>query len=632
MTIQKDLIKDNLYLAVNQDWLEEAEIADDKVATGGFLTVRDDIEELMMEEVNRMDQGQVKLEDDSLEEFVAFYRLAKDFESIDQAGASPIRPLVEKILALSSFEEFDQQLLDLVQAGSAVPFDFSISPHMKDTSRYSLYLHSPSIILPEKGYYGTDEGDQLLELYRAAMLKVLSLVGFDSAEAEDYIEQALTFDDDLSQRVKSREEAADYAKNFNPRTLDQVDDYSQAFSFQSLFKSLINSQVDEVIVTHPEFFEDYGSLVDEKDFDQLKAWMLVRTIQEEASYLSEDIRQAMGTYSLALSGQSELQSRDKHAYYASLAFFDQPLGIYYGKKYFGPRARADVEEMIDRMVEIYKNRLSNNSWLSQTTIARAIEKLDALIPLIAYPEDYIDLYRQFKVDPTQGFYANYSHFQRLTLDFQCQRWNQEVDRSEWGMSAVTVNAYFNPNANVICFPAAILQAPFYDFNQSRSENFGGIGAVIAHEISHAFDNNGAKFDEKGNMNNWWQEEDFAHFEAMAEQMVECFDGLEAEAGPVNGRLTVSENIADQGGLAAAYEAMIEEDQADPQAFFINWAKIWCKKSRPEYARLLLKVDVHAPNEIRANRVPQLLDGFHQSFDTQPGDGMYLAPEDRLIIW
>lgn len=632
MTVQKDLIKDDLYSAVNQDWLEEAEIPDDKVATGGFTSLRDDIEDLMVDEVQAMVRGDIQVDDPVMEEFVAYYQLAADFEALDQAGAEPIQDLIQTILNLNDFDDLNDQLADLLLEGVTLPFNLTISPHMKNTSRYSLYLSSPSIILPEKGYYGTEEGDQLLKLYRSMMEEVLALVGFEAAEAESLIDGMLAFDQALAPRVKSSEEAADYAKNYNPRHVDEVEAYSETLSFRQLFHQLISPDIDELIVTHPEFFDDYKSLIDDRDFEEIRAWILLQTIQSAAPYLSEDLRQAAGQYGLALSGQAQLQSRDKHAYYVALEMFDQPVGIYYGKTYFGPQARKDVEKMIDRMVEVYQKRLAQNSWLSQATKDKAIEKLDALIPLIGYPDDYVDLYRQLKVDTSQSFYDNYQRFSQQAIQFSLERWNTEVDRSEWGMSAATVNAYFNPYANVICFPAAILQAPFYDLDQSRSENYGGIGAVIAHEISHAFDNNGAKFDQEGNMNNWWQDEDFARFEEKAEAMVNLFDGLPAGPGTVNGRLTVSENIADQGGLAAAYEAMSEEDQTDPEAFFINWARIWCKKSRPEYEALLLNVDVHSPNTIRANRIPQLLDAFHHTFHTQEGDGMYLAPEDRLIIW
>ena len=245
------------------------------------------------------------------------------------------------------------------------------------------------------------------------------------------------------------------------------------------------------------------------------------------------------------------------------------------------------------------------------------------------------IYSQFKVIPAeQGgtLLANALHFSQLKRLADYQKWNQPVERAEWEMSADTVNAYYHPFRNIIVFPAAILQTPFYSLKQSSSQNFGGIGAVIAHEISHAFDNNGSLFDEYGNLNNWWTEDDQKHFQKLADQMIAEFDGLEIAGGKVNGKLTVSENIADAGGLSCALEAAKKDADVDLVDFFMNWATIWRMKARPEYTQLLLSIDVHAPNKLRANVQVQNLADFYQVFDIQPNDAMYLAPEKRVRIW
>ena len=312
--------------------------------------------------------------------------------------------------------------------------------------------------------------------------------------------------------------------------------------------------------------------------------------------------------------------------------FSQVIGDYYGKKYFGDKARQDVREMVEAMIQVYQNRLKANTWLTPETIDLAIKKLDALDIFVGYPDTYPAIFTQLKVDEDASFYANTATFTRQFNERDFARWNKDVDRSEWGMSAATVNAYFHPNHNLICFPAAILQAPFYSVNQSRSENYGGIGAVIAHEVSHAFDNNGAKFDAQGNMNNWWTEADLEAFDQRAQAMIKQWDGIEFAGGKVNGKLTVSENIADGGGLTAALEATKQEDDANLAEFFINWARIWSLKARPEYQQLLLSIDVHSPAELRANIQVRNMDEFYETFDVKEGDKMYFAPEDRVVIW
>ena len=251
---------------------------------------------------------------------------------------------------------------------------------------------------------------------------------------------------------------------------------------------------------------------------------------------------------------------------------------------------------------------------------------------MGYPDELDPLYTKFSVDESASLLDNDHEFTKIILKDHYGRLTKPVDRTRWGMPAHMVNAYYNPSFNIIVFPAAILQAPFYSLDQPASANYGGIGAVIAHEISHAFDNNGAKFDEYGNMNNWWTDADLKHFQELAEKMIKQFDGLTTPAGKVNGKLVVSENIADAGGLSCALQAAKEDGSADLRAFFINWARIWCMKSSLERQKLLLAIDVHSPHELRANIQVKNLDDFYQTFNVQPGDGMYLPASERVNIW
>ncbi len=333
-----------------------------------------------------------------------------------------------------------------------------------------------------------------------------------------------------------------------------------------------------------------------------------------------------------MSGSKEPKSKKKSAYYFATGQFDQVVGLYYAHKYFGETAKNDVHKMVEKMVAVYQKRLSENEWLSEDTKKKAVTKLNTLGIQVGYPDELDPLYKKFTVNEDENLYDNDARFTHIILEDHFSRWGKKVNRTRWEMPAHMVNAYYNPSFNVIVFPAAILQAPFYSLEQSSSENYGGIGAVIAHEISHAFDNNGAQFDELGNLHNWWTADDMKHFKALAQDEIDQFDGLETKAGKVKGKLVVSENIADAGGLSCALEAAKAEDSADIKAFFINWGRIWRMKSSLEREKLLLSIDVHSPNELRANVQPKNLIDFYTAFDIQPGDGMYLPEEQRVNIW
>ncbi len=291
--------------------------------------------------------------------------------------------------------------------------------------------------------------------------------------------------------------------------------------------------------------------------------------------------------------------------------------------------------MVVKMIGVYEKRLQNNDWLSESTKEKAIIKLKALGIHVGYPDKINPLFSKFKVTTKEDggtLFENTEKINRLIAEDNMNKWHKPVDRSLWGMSANMVNAYYSPTENQIVFPAAILQAPFYSLKQSSSENFGGIGAVMAHEISHAFDNNGSNFDEHGNLANWWTKEDHEYFGKLAENMIKEFDGIEFAGQKVNGKLTVSENIADAGGLSCAEEAAKGEDDCNLREFFINWARIWRNKSTEQIKQLLLSIDVHAPSELRATVQVKNLDDFYTTFNVTEKDKMYLKPADRVQIW
>lgn len=631
------LLKDDFYEYVNGSWLETAEIPEDKPATGGFQDLVDEIDRLLMKEFEDFSQHPETIPPGRLQDAVAYYDLAKDYESRDRLGAAPLRPLLERVTALENLEDLNRQLVDWVLEGLPLPFDVDVDQDMKNT-RFNTFFAGPAgTILPDKTYYDEDnaQGPQLLDAFGTMTRAVLEKLDYSKEQAATIVSEALAFDRLIVPHVRSSEENADYSKNYNPRTFDEFIKYSQFFDLRSLTIGLIGQEPEKIIVTEPDYFTALDEIANPTTFPLMKSWLLIQVALAFTGYLSEELRVLGGTYSRQLSGATAPKPQDKAAFYLANGRFSQVVGEYYGRKYFGPKAKADVEHMVKEMIAIYQERLEHNTWLSEATCQKAIVKLGTLGIHVGYPEKIPAFYDRFHTKPkSEGgtLVENARRFARIVREDRFSKYGQAKDREEWEMSAATVNAYYHPFLNVIVFPAAILQAPFYSLEQSKSANYGGIGAVIAHEISHAFDNNGAKFDEFGNMNNWWTEADLAQFEKLSQAMIAEFDGLPYAGGKVNGTLTVSENIADAGGLSCALAAAKKEDQVSLEDFFTNWAKIWRSKARPQYEQLLLAIDVHAPAKLRGNIQLQNIDDFYTTYAINEQDGMYLAPEKRVHIW
>lgn len=634
MAINKDLIKDDLYEAVNGAWIKDAKIPDDKPATGGFNDLVDEIDKQMMADFEDYADGKKTSDDPRFNEMIKLYRVAKKFDLRKKVGPVPLQRLLASVTALDSYADYQKQWKNWVLMGLPSPVSFDIDADMKNATVYALFVSSPSLILPDKSYYEPakkDQHDQLMKLWAAMVKELLLKLDYTEEQAAQLIKEAQAFDALLAPNVKSAEEAADYSKMYNPQTVAELAASTDQLDLAAVIKQLVGATPDKVIVMEPAYFKALNSILKDH-FDLFKSWALINVVRDNASYLDDEMREINGRYSRALSGSKKPVSQQKFAYYLAQDIFSQVAGDYYGKTYFGPQAKADVHHMVEQMIAVYKQRLTNNTWLSKATRDKAVLKLDKLGIQVGYPDKIPSLYDHLKVDELESLIANLNQLSIVASKDMFSRWNKPVDRMRWEMSAATVNAYYHPFKNIIVFPAAILQAPFYSLKQTSSQNYGGIGAVIAHEISHAFDNNGALFDEYGNLNNWWTPEDSAHFKELAQKMIAEFDGLPIAGQKVNGKLTVSENIADGGGLSCALEAAKEENNFNAQEFFINWATIWRMKATQQYEQLLLSIDVHAPQKLRANVQAQNQADFYTAFGIQSGDQMYKAPEDRVNIW
>ena len=624
-------IQDDLFEAVNAEWLAKTEIPSDRPRIAAFDELVISNEQTLMHDFATIHE----FDEPVMTEFAKFYKKAGDFIERFEFGTEPVKPELEKISAILDFETLTSKFADLILNSQVpVPFGLSVDTDMKDAVHYAMTFSGAGLILPDTTYYADEHPRkaELLDFYRTNTVEILREFGFSAEAAQQQVENTVKFDAILAQYVNTSEEWAKYAELYNPVVISDFTSHIKSVPFAQIIEALIGKLPEKIVVYEKRFYENFDQIVNVANFELIKSWMLVKLLRGSTQYLSDDMRILGSDFSRKLSGTSEARSQEKHAFDLATGQFSQAVGLYYGHKYFGEAAKADVKRMTSEMIKVYQERLDKNTWLSRATIDKAIKKLDAMTVFIGFPDKLPEIYQQFTVSH-DSLYSNIARFDVARSHKHYDKFNEDVDKTEWHMPAHMVNAYFSPDSNTIVFPAAILQKPFYSATeQTPSQNYGGIGAVIAHEISHAFDNNGALFDEFGNMNNWWTDQDFKAFEAKQELMIAEFDGLEIAGSKVNGKLVVSENIADAGGLTAAMTAALREPDADLKAFFTQWGEIWRLKASEEYQQMLLSMDVHAPGKLRANVQASNLDEFFATFDIQEGDGMWRAEAERVKIW
>ena len=627
-------IQDDLYTSVNQAKLEELVIPEDMPVAGGFATLRTDVEALMIGEFNAMCKAG-SYPNEHLERACALYALAKDVKRKKKHGIKPALKNLAVLKKLGTLRGYNLRAKELIFKGIAMPLTIAVEPNMKDTAHHCVMIQGPGVILPDASYYkeGREEQrDALLNLWSGIAKQVLAIAGHSEEEAELLIKDTLAFDALVAKYVKTSEEWSEYVKMYNPMKTGRVAGMVKPLNLKKLLTDLFGFVPEEIIVTEPRYFKNFKEVFNAENFELYKHWAYVVTLMDGCTLLSEELRDLGGAFYRALSGTAAVSSAEKFAYQLASGVYSEPVGLYYGEKYFGEEAKKDIVEIVRQIVATYQKRIAENDILEQATKDKAILKLSKMGVKMGYPDRVEELYSKLVFDGRKSLYDIVIALKKIRLEDNFARLTQDVDRTRWAMPGHMVNACYDPFVNDITFPAAILQAPFYSIHQTRSENLGGIGAVIGHEISHAFDSNGAKCDELGNLNNWWTKADERKFNKKVNAMVKQFDGIELPWGTVNGKFTVSENIADNGGVAVTLDVMSQTEGVSYEEYFTNWARVWCQKAKPEYQALLLQVDVHGPACLRCNMPPRNVPEWYETFKVKKTDGMYIAPSKRVVIW
>ena len=632
--MEKVRIQDDLFHYVNQEKIDELVIPNDMPQIGGFNTLHTDVEKLMIGEYNQMCESDT-YPNAYLERSCKLYKAVKNVRKRNRNGIKPALKHLEKIEQLDSIKTFNKELKNLILNSYPLPINVSVETDMKDTSKHCVIIQGPSVLLPDASYYKEAMAAQkgaLLGIWANMAKLVLAETDLSAEQQEQYIQDTLKFDDILGGLVKTSEEWSEYIEMYNPMKTSKVVSMLKPLDFKGLLIDLFGVVPEKIIVAEPRFFKAFKEVFNEENFEIYKHWAYVTGLLSACSLLSEKLRNLGGLFYRTISGIQTVSSVEKYAYQLASNMYSDPVGLYYGEKYFGEEAKKDITEIVYQIIDAYQERIKNNDFLEEATKEKAILKLSKIGVKMGYPDKVEAIYDKLVFNERDSLFKIVCDLRRIRLTDRFADLLKPVNNEKWAMPGHMVNACYDPFVNDITFPAAILQAPFYSIKQTRSENLGGIGAVIGHEISHAFDSNGAKCDENGNINNWWTKQDNRKFNKKIEAMVKQFDGIELPWGKVNGRFIVSENMADNGGMAVTLHIMAKMENPSYEEYFKNWARIWCTKAKPEFSQLLLSVDVHGPAILRANITPRNFDEWYKTFNVKKTDKMYIAPNKRVVIW
>ena len=632
--MEKIRIQDDLYTFVNQEKLEQLVIPDDQPCTGGFNTLAVGVEQLMMKEFNEMTSSNA-FPNEYLKNACKLFEIAKNVEKKEKDGVVPALKNLAILNKIDSIEKFSKYYKDLMLQSIPLPLKIMVETDMKNTQQHLVYIQGPSTILPDASYYKEEMAAQrqmIIGMWTNIATAILSKTDLPLEEQTKYIQDTLAFDSVLGSLVKTSEEWSEYVEMYNPMKLSKVSSMLKTIKFKKVLKDLFGETPEIVVVSEPRYFKNFVNVFNEETFEQYKHWAYVMGFIGSCSLLTEELRDLGSMYYRSLAGIPAVTPIDKFAYQLASSMYSEPVGLYYGEKYFGEEAKKDITEIVYQIIDTYKSRIKNNDFLEEATKDKAILKLSKMGVKMGYPDKVEEIYSKLVFNEEDSLFEIMHSLEKIKTLNNLEKLSKPTDPTHWAMPGHMVNACYDPFVNDITFPAAILQAPFYSIKQTRSENLGGIGAVIGHEISHAFDSNGAKCDENGNINNWWTKEDNKKFKVKINAMVKQFDGIELPWGKVNGKFIVSENMADNGGMAVTLEIMGHTPNASYEEYFTNWAKVWCLKAKPEYLQLLLNLDVHGPSILRANMPPRNFPEWYDTFNVKKKDKMYIAPSKRVVIW
>ncbi len=637
--------KDDFYNYVNGTWLKTNTIPDDESRWGGFGVLRKSTRQDVLDILYTSKELGIYQSGSDQHKALLLFESELDTVARNEAGVSPLMPLLEKINSIQSLQ--DMQTVYATTLGVSAPFTgIGANPDLSDSSMNTAWVYPGGLGL-QRDYY-VDQDEKTKEIrgqYVDHMARMFGFINYSEEDARAAAEKILTLETQLAEPRLDKVASRDIRNFNNPTSLAELQEMVPSINWQKLMDDMgIEKKVDTLLVMQPVYMKAMDEFLQNTPIEDIKTLMTWSTLDNAAGYLTTEIEKAnWDFYSKTLRGAKKMRSAEERALGTVNGRLGEAVGQLYVEAKFPPEAKAKAEKMIANVIKAFQNRIAVLDWMGEETKAKAIEKLEKFTVKIAYPDQWED-YAEVQISEGNSFAENMFAIGEWARKKNMAEINEPVDKTEWGMAPQTVNAYFNPLNNEIVFPAAILQPPFYNYTADEAVNYGGIGAVIGHEISHAFDDSGSRFDADGNVNNWWTPEDLAEFEKRGKALADQYSALEVlDSVYVNGAFTLGENIGDLGGILGAYDGLqlYFEENGRPdlidgftpeQRFFMSWATVWRTLAREDALRTQIKTDPHSPGHIRATQPLKNVEAFYQAFDIKEGDPMFLPVDQRVSIW
>ena len=645
-------VQDDLFEFVNGTWLKKTEIPSDKSNYGAFTKLADLSQIRIKAIVDEVSEGN-NVNGTDEQKVADLFRSFMNQDRTNELKATPIKQELESIAAIKSKAELIDWFAKFSMLGVDSPIGAGVSQDQGQATQYIMYVSQSGTSLPDRDYYLDEDKQADRDNLLAYIEKLFTLA--EIPEQTKFAKAVLKLETNFALAQWSRVKSRDANKTYNKLDMPALNELSdEVIDWKKYFQGIgVTDPLDQVVVRTPSFFEDLATTIEAVELDVWKAYLQYRYIDAAAPYLSDDFVDANFTlYQKQLSGVDEQKPRWKRGVnLVSGRALGEVVGKLYVQQHFKPEAKAAMETLVNNLLKAFDNSIDDLAWMTDETKAKAKDKLSKITPKIGYPnvwKDYSKL--EIKAD---DLFGNVMRSNLVEHERNISKLGKPIDREEWGMTPQTVNAYYSPTKNEIVFPAAILQPPFFDLKVPAPLNYGGIGAVIGHEISHGFDDQGSKYDGDGNLNDWWTESDREAFKSLTEKLVNQFSAYEpiksrmvegkvVEGAKVNGKLTLGENIADLSGLEVAHRALLlsEDESLDEmvagwnsdQLFFVGWSRVWARKYRDKEMIKRLLNDPHSPSRYRVNGPIANIDAFYKAFDIKPGDKLYRPEGERIKIW
>ena len=632
---------DDFFRYANNNWLKNNPIPEEYSSYGAFTEIDLKNETLLQGIIDEVIKDSTAVPGSTAQKIRDFYNSGMDTVAIEQRGYSELKPYFEMIDALNDKSDLAALLGKLHSEGFGGFFNAGGSTDPKNAEMVIMHLYQGGLSLTDRDDYLTEENQEMRDKYVEHVVNMFKLIGIDEAEANKKAQNILGLETQLANNSLSRVEMRDPDRTYNMRSLVELQKSTPNFKWNDYFSHAGAPAFDSLNVGMPDFIAQLNKVILNTDLNTIKDYLCWKVLHGSASMLSSDLDvENFNFYGKYLYGQEAQQPRWRRVLNATSDVLGEAIGQLYVEKYFPAEYKERMLNLVGNLRIALGERIKNLEWMSDETKAKALHKLDCFNVKIGYPDKWKD-YSKYEVTP-DSYFQNIHSAIRFENERDMAKIGHPVDKDEWFMTPQTVNAYYSPEMNEIVFPAAILQPPFFNMDADDAVNYGGIGVVIGHEMTHGFDDQGRKYDEKGNLNEWWTEEDATKFNERTAQLVKLFDEFQVRGNQINGELTLGENIADLGGLNIAWDAyqMTDEAKANQsidgftpaQRFFISYATIWRNNSRDKYLERQVVTDVHSPAEARVNRTLGSVSHFYEAFDIPEGSKMYLAPEERATIW